>query len=39
MDDGFVYVFIHLFKTGGTTITGHVALHLEKDRDASTWIP
>jgi hypothetical protein len=35
MDDRFVYVFIHLFKTGGTTITGHVALHLEKDRD---WV-
>jgi len=33
MDDQYVYVFIHLFKTGGTTITGHIALHLEKDRD------
>lgn len=35
MDDRHVYVFVHLFKTGGTTITGHIALHLEKDKD---WV-
>jgi hypothetical protein len=23
-----VYLFIHLFKTGGTTINGHLANHL-----------
>ena len=33
MDQRFVYVFIHLFKTGGTTITGHLSLHMEMDKE------
>lgn len=32
-DDGFVYVFLHVPRTGGSTLTGHLALHLDLDRE------
>ncbi|MBU1225933.1 MAG: sulfotransferase family 2 domain-containing protein [Actinobacteria bacterium] len=33
MTAGPLYVFVHLFKTGGTTINGHLARHLSWDEE------